>query len=168
MVDTDTDFLTLQEAALILKKSVQTVRRLVKNGEIPAQQISTPQGFHYLIPKDILRHNQRPTHVDLQEKKAVLIPHEILLTNQTQNPTTQDEISTTQNLDPTSQTDSELTIPTSQNENPTTQNLERILIGHFQEKQFLYRVLNQVQTELEYERRRPRSLFAYLAEWWTR
>jgi excisionase family DNA binding protein len=161
MVDTDTDFLTLQEAALILKKSVQTVRRLVKNGEIPAQQISTPQGFHYLIPKDILRNNQRPTHMNLQEEKVVL-------TTRNPDPTTQDENLTTQNPNPTSQTDSELPVLTTQNEIPTTQNLERILVGHFQEKQFLYRVLNQVQTELEYERRRPRSLFAYLAEWWTR
>ena len=43
------DFLTLEEAAHTLKKSTQTIRRMIKKGELQAQRIKTPQGFHYVV-----------------------------------------------------------------------------------------------------------------------
>lgn len=43
------DFLTLEEAARALKKSTQTIRRMIKKGELQAQRIKTPQGFHYVV-----------------------------------------------------------------------------------------------------------------------
>lgn len=49
------DFLTLEEAARALKKSTQTIRRMIKKGELQAQRIKTPQGFHYVVRRaDIL------------------------------------------------------------------------------------------------------------------
>ncbi len=43
------DFLTLEEAAHALKKSTQTIRRMIKKGDLQAQRIKTPQGFHYVV-----------------------------------------------------------------------------------------------------------------------
>ncbi len=46
------DFLTLEEAAHALKKSTQTIRRMIKKGELQAQRVRTPQGFHYVVRRD--------------------------------------------------------------------------------------------------------------------
>lgn len=46
------DFLTLEEAAQTLKKSTQTIRRMIKKGELQAQKIRTPQGFHYVVSRE--------------------------------------------------------------------------------------------------------------------
>jgi len=43
------DYLTLQETAKALGKSAQTVRRMIKKGELKAQRMRTPQGFNYMI-----------------------------------------------------------------------------------------------------------------------
>ena len=45
----ESDTLTLQEAADLLGKSTQTVRRLIKKGGLQAQRIQTPQGFQYAV-----------------------------------------------------------------------------------------------------------------------
>ena len=45
----ESDYLTLQEAADLLGKSTQTVRRLIKKGELQAQRLQTPQGFQYAV-----------------------------------------------------------------------------------------------------------------------
>lgn len=47
----ENDTLTLQEAADLLGKSTQTVRRLIKKGDLQAQRIDTPQGFQYAVLK---------------------------------------------------------------------------------------------------------------------
>ncbi len=46
------DFLTLEEAARLLKKSTQTIRRMIKKGELKAQRLKTPQGFHYVVRRE--------------------------------------------------------------------------------------------------------------------
>ena len=43
------DLLTIHEAASQLGKSPQTIRRMIKRGEIRARRVKTPQGFHYVI-----------------------------------------------------------------------------------------------------------------------
>lgn len=43
------DVLTLQEVADLLGKSTQTVRRMIKKGDLKAQRIKTSQGFQYGI-----------------------------------------------------------------------------------------------------------------------
>lgn len=45
----ESDYLTLQEAADLLGKSTQTVRRLIKRGDLQAQRLQTPQGFQYAV-----------------------------------------------------------------------------------------------------------------------
>lgn len=42
------DLITIQEAAEISNKSVQTIRRAIKNKKLKASRQKTPQGFSYL------------------------------------------------------------------------------------------------------------------------
>lgn len=47
-------FLTIQEAAEISGKSIQTIRRAVKSKKVVIKKKRTPQGFNYLLGKDSL------------------------------------------------------------------------------------------------------------------
>ena len=99
------DFLTLEEAAHALKKSTQTIRRMIKKGELQAQRIKTPQGFHYVVtraqlaplleevltavepeaPAETVFYNspiQNELEPQQEEKKEVLINQTQILTNQ--------------------------------------------------------------------------------------
>lgn len=46
--------ISIQEAADISKKSLQTIRRAIKAKKIKVKKSKTPQGFNYLIDKDSL------------------------------------------------------------------------------------------------------------------
>ena len=48
------EYISIQEAAKLMRKSTQTVRRMIKRGEISAQQVKTPQGFQYILEKSSL------------------------------------------------------------------------------------------------------------------
>ena len=45
-------FLTIQEAAELSKKSVQTIRRAIKSKKIKSRKKKTPQGYNYMVDKD--------------------------------------------------------------------------------------------------------------------
>lgn len=47
-------FLDINEAAELTEKSVQTIRRAIKNKKIKARKKKTPQGYNYMIDKDSL------------------------------------------------------------------------------------------------------------------
>lgn len=44
--------ITIQDAAELSNKSVQTIRRAIKAGKIKYRRRKTPQGFNYLINKE--------------------------------------------------------------------------------------------------------------------
>ena len=46
--------LTIQEAAEISGKSIQTIRRALKSNKLEAKKRKTPQGFNYLITQESL------------------------------------------------------------------------------------------------------------------
>lgn len=48
-------FLSIQEAAEIADKSIQTIRRAIKSKKLKARKKKTPQGYNYMIEKDSLR-----------------------------------------------------------------------------------------------------------------
>lgn len=50
----DHEVLTLQEVSALLGKSTQTLRRMIKKGELLAKRIHTPQGFQYAVYKQSL------------------------------------------------------------------------------------------------------------------
>jgi hypothetical protein len=43
---------TISEAARLLRVSGHTVRRRVRNGELPSSQVDTPQGFIWMVEVD--------------------------------------------------------------------------------------------------------------------
>ena len=47
-------FLTIQEAAELSSKSVQTIRRAIRSKKIKSRKKKTPQGYNYMIDKDSL------------------------------------------------------------------------------------------------------------------
>ena len=47
-------FLTIQEAAELSNKSVQTIRRAIRSKKIKSRKKKTPQGYNYMIDKDSL------------------------------------------------------------------------------------------------------------------
>lgn len=47
--------ITINEAANLLGKSIQTIRRMIKQKKIEVRKQRTPQGFNYLIVKESLR-----------------------------------------------------------------------------------------------------------------
>ncbi|MFC1810951.1 hypothetical protein ACFLZH_05605 [Patescibacteria group bacterium] len=48
-------FLSIQEAAEIADKSIQTIRRAIKSKKLKARKKKTPQGYNFMIDKDSLR-----------------------------------------------------------------------------------------------------------------
>lgn len=46
------NLITIQEAADLTQKSIQTIRRAIKSKKIKFRRDKTPQGFNYLIDKD--------------------------------------------------------------------------------------------------------------------
>ena len=48
------ELITILEAAEISEKSIQTIRRMIKQHKIKVKRQKTPQGFNYVIVKDSL------------------------------------------------------------------------------------------------------------------
>jgi excisionase family DNA binding protein len=82
----ENNFLTLDEAARILKKSTQTIRRMIKKGELVAQRVRTPQGFHYVLKREDIVLSDSPIQ---KSQKAETVAENSVLTNQNENPTSQ-------------------------------------------------------------------------------
>lgn len=87
------DTITLNEAALKVKKSVQTLRRLIKKGDLHVQRVRTPQGFNYMVSTDqLLRlfpnspiQNEAPAQ-HVEEKPAAPIQEKILISRTVEQP----------------------------------------------------------------------------------
>ncbi|MFC1599899.1 hypothetical protein ACFL3T_02630 [Patescibacteria group bacterium] len=47
-------FLSIQEAAEISSKSIQTIRRAIKSKKLKSRKRKTPQGYNYMIDKESL------------------------------------------------------------------------------------------------------------------
>lgn len=65
-------FLTIQEAADLSKKSIQTIRRAVKSKKIKSRKKKTPQGYNYMVDKDSLVSTYDLKHIfdeQMQERK---------------------------------------------------------------------------------------------------
>jgi len=58
-------YLNLQDAALLSGRSAQTVRRLIKGNKVRYRKYKTPQGFTYLVEKTSLT-----KHFHIEEEKA--------------------------------------------------------------------------------------------------
>lgn len=61
---TKSQYLNLQDAALLSDKSAQTIRRLIKGNKVRYRKYRTPQGFTYLVEKNSLMN-----HFEIEEGK---------------------------------------------------------------------------------------------------
>lgn len=62
-------YLNLEEVAGITNKSIQTLRRLIKKGDLLAKRIKTPQGFQYVVNPEAL------------SKLGYIIPQKLMFSN---------------------------------------------------------------------------------------
>ena len=123
--------MTLNEAADRMGKSVQTLRRMIRKGELQTERIETPQGFQYWV------------HVETTEAAP----------------------------EPEQQLEPEIeVIPETKIEMPEPQPMPEPVKPSkeaHEERMFFLRLIERLQNELDYERKKPRSLFGVLADWWT-
>lgn len=67
------DLLTIIDAAQLSGKSIQTIRRMIKQRKIKVKRQKTPQGFNYLILKESLMEFTQPdSQADIHEDSEVI------------------------------------------------------------------------------------------------
>lgn len=152
------DYISLGEAAHLLKKSVQTVRRMVKRGELPAQQVKTPQGFYYQIKRENLLYDspiQVFSNSPIQNAdKSLHSEEKEVLTNQNQIPTNQTRIAPI--------TDEE-NRPIDKKEPVIGEILIRqLLSAEYEEKLVLIAIIEKLQKELHEEKRKLEAVLRYV------
>lgn len=150
----DKKFLTLQEAAEKYGKSTQTIRRMIKRGDLKAQRIKTPQGFHYVIKRDQIKNADEVLY-------SSPIQNEVMPQEEAKegHPTNQNEILTNQTvIEPVP----ELIIPVV---DKSSEILGEMLEQHHGERMALIHILEKLQAELDKERKKPRTLLAQLVDW---
>lgn len=164
------DFITIQEAAEYLGKSAQTIRRMIKRGDLNAKRIKTPQGFHYVLPREEIEFKpkvikpmeiiEEPKEIDekpMLHKTIVENPSEPQIDAAKPNPTSQNELLTRQQ--PIKQEDKAKSAPIDKSQ------LIEVLNRHHKENMLMLRVIDHLQRELDHERRRPKTLAAYFFDW---
>ncbi len=147
-------FVSIQEAAAMMGKSVQTLRRLIKKGDIKTKRVKTPQGFNYVIElSDLPKNNDNSEMVVLSdspiqnvetiEPKAIYrsapIQHEIL-TSRTAVKAHEDE-----DFYP-------LDIQKPEKLQNNNRELLKLLDDSHREKMFLMTLIQKLQEELKAER----------------
>jgi hypothetical protein len=223
------DYLTLQDTAVMLGKSVQTVRRMIKRGDLKAQRIRTPQGFHYVVDREDLGIEVFSNSPIQNADRGLAEAEKTVPTNQNGIPTSQSEVeahteAASEAIDKKDGdvVEIEVTNEKIEKENVKTRKAETCtcecdelkaacqalseqiqdlavraderkaereaqrakrkaegqarreflelkmkacLVTQHREKMSLLRVIERLQGEMESERRKPRSFFAYLIEW---
>lgn len=162
------DVLTLQEVADMLGKSTQTIRRMIKKGELRAQRIKTAQGFQYGIYREqvesvLPRHS--PSSVSELEaetprvtvEKAQPDEEKPVLTSQLD--TGRSPLVTPADVEAFLGNDY-FTVEPSPVRNPLA-DLQPLLEMQHREKMQLLHILEALQVELRREREKPKSLWAW-------
>lgn len=153
------DFLTLEEAARALKKSTQTIRRMIKKGELQAQRIKTPQGFHYVVRRDETMFYNSPIQNAEEPQQIEEIP---VLINQNENLTNQNVVEPLPEpvqvpLDKTEQKTVYYFPPLPPSPGVEAKDLLRLIERQHREQLGLIRIIERLQAELHNERQRPRD-----------
>lgn len=127
-------YLNLNEAAVLTKKSVQTLRRMIKKGELIAERIKTAQGFQYVITPDALEdlgYNVRNTKHVKQAIEPVDLPDKVQKIEIVQKQIAGNDFYVLQNNE-----------PDTKNESPVDWRKDC-----FKEKLFLYGIIEKLQIE---------------------
>jgi excisionase family DNA binding protein len=160
------DVLTLQEVAELLGKSTQTIRRMIKKGDLKAQRMRTAQGFQYGIYREQVQHSpslsaretttQAPiqsTH-HLAEEQLVEAASE-LLTSRLDTP--QEAMVTQEDIESFLENDFYVLEP--QTRQTELEEFKQHLDNQHREKMLLIHILEALQVELREERAKPKSFF---------
>lgn len=64
--------LTINDAAQLSGKSIQTIRRMIKQKKLSVKKQKTPQGFNYLIIKEaLLSYMEKASQADTQQNPTI-------------------------------------------------------------------------------------------------
>lgn len=119
--------ISIQEAADLSKKSIQTIRRAIKSKKLSFKKSKTPQGFNYMIDKESLCEVYE-LDLDSQTQKETKPPKNDLLSSLSKN---------TKNI-PIEADDFKGFVKT----------LENLLVQHNEERQNFLRLLNTMQEKI--------------------
>lgn len=159
------EVLSLQETADLLGKSTQTVRRMIKKGELQAQRIRTPQGFEYGIYREYVAARlpgQMAAHLGVQlpgqpayqatGQAAIQTPYQM---TSHQPVVMLDEAAAQEEMESFLENDFYVL--------EARESQEEI---HHRETMMLIHILERLQAELSAERAKPKSFFGWLFEKW--
>lgn len=153
------DFISLQEAANHLGKSVQTVRRMIKKGELTAERMKTPQGFQYVIKAEELGIEVLSNSTIQKEPEPQPKAEKEVLTNQPEILTSQ----TREVVQPKAVLKGVDKKESKQAPILTCDCAKKEKMQH-EEKMALFRIIEKLQSELDGERRKPRTFMAHLMD----
>lgn len=135
-------YITIQEAAEISEKSVQTIRRALKSKKIDFKRSKTPQGFNYLISRLSLYNFYKIPNEEVFEVKS---EQEKVTKEKTQK---SEKISKADVSEVNENVESEsLELPMREFKN-FTRTLEKIMMQHSEERQSFLRLINTMQEKI--------------------
>jgi len=127
-------FLTIQDAADLSKKSVQTIRRAVKSKKLVCKKQRTPQGFNYMISRESLSATYNLNlEEDVQQPKAKAAP------------TTAAKPELSKKPEESKSDDFAITADDFKN---FTKTLDRMVTQHSEERQNFMRLVNTLQEKI--------------------
>jgi len=123
------NLITIQEAADLTQKSIQTIRRAIKSKRIKFRRDKTPQGFNYLIDKDSV--------MEFYEVRAVEPQSQA-------NPAP----TTAQNTEPMTFTNEETMNVNVHDFKAFVQTMQTMISQHSEERQSFLRLVNTMQEKI--------------------
>lgn len=169
--------ITIFEAANLTNKSVQTIRRLIKNGKVKFKRRRTAQGFNYMVDKASLFQNFGIINqVPMEEPAGIPPPPFKEVFDYPENPTTQsagpeiyilessesESVSMNEpNPEPEKQTPT-----TDQQDVPYTLIIDKLLEQHRTDKERLYQLVELFQKRVLDLEERMKLLQAPKKKWW--
>lgn len=131
-------FISIQDAADISNKSVQTIRRAIKSKKLKHRRHKTPQGFNYLVNYEAL--------CEIYKIKPVPnVKEETTTTTETTTETTTDEIKITK---PKKAEKGEGVYITVDDFKGLTTTLEKMVNQHSEERQNFIRLVDTLQEKI--------------------
>lgn len=147
------NFLSINEAARKLQCSTQTVRRMLKRGEIQAEKMKTPQGYQYIIPLSELEEHLPTSQLNQLSQQVDQLDMQM-----------DSQRGSCAGLGDVIKSVNGVVRSTDQSTNPVSSS---VLIQLNKENIKLIELCQKLQVELDQEKRKPRSFLAHLFDWFT-
>ncbi len=149
-------YLSLQEASMIMDKSIQTLRRLIKKGDLNARRIKTPQGYQYVVSPELL------IHMGYSLPQRPMFPNSPIQTEIMPQEEAVEDVAPYQAENLYSRTAFE---PQQENDFYVLDIQEEKILPNrqdYEDKMFLFSIIEKLQKELSLKRR---SIFVRVFEW---